>query len=62
MSRLDATIGTVTSPRAGSAIVWLGDRHVQARNALNVRCPPGSTVILARDPQRGTWTIIGRER
>ena len=59
---IEATRGTVTAPRPGSAWVWIGNRSVRARNALNVRTPPGSTVVVAQDPTTRTWTIIGRER
>lgn len=62
MARLGAHSGIVIAPRPGSAWVAVGTRHVLARNALNVRAPPASRVIVARDPHRLTWVIVGRER
>lgn len=62
MAGLDAYRGTVVAPRPGSAWVDIGGRTVLARNGLNVRTPPGSTVVIAQDPTFHTWTIIARER
>lgn len=62
MARLDAHIGTVIAPRPGSAWVGVAGRTVRARNALNVRTPPGSRVVVARDPTLKSWVIVGRER
>jgi hypothetical protein len=62
MTPLDARVATVTAPRPGGAHVNLGTRYVFARNALNVRTPPGARVLVAQDPVSRTWLIVGRER
>lgn len=62
VTTLQAQVGVVLAPRPGAAEVQIGSRIVLARNALNVRTPPGSRVIVAQDPTTRTWAIIGRER
>lgn len=62
MARIEAEVGTVRAPRAGGAWISLRGQEVYARNALNARTPPGSRVVIAQDPKRKTWAIVGRER
>lgn len=62
MAGVDAQYGVVIAPRPGSAWVESNGQQVLARNALNVRAPPGSRVLITQDPTLQTWSIIGRDR
>lgn len=62
MTPVEGTLGSVLAPRVGSAWVDIGTRRVLARNALNVRTPPGARVIVVQDPETRAWLIVGRER
>lgn len=62
MTRAQLHPGRVRAPRLGGAVVTLDSgRTVRAANALNLRTPPGSRVLVARD-DRGAWAVVGRER
>jgi hypothetical protein len=54
--------GIVAAPRPGGAWVKLdAGSYVRALNALNVRPPPRSRVLLVQD-ERGVYRIVGRDR
>lgn len=54
-------VALVLRPEAGmAALVDVGGRVVRAANALHVRVPPGSTVLVSKTPSG--YVIIGRRR
>lgn len=59
---IDATPGTVQRPTPGGAWVRVGNRTLLARNRLNLRVPPDSDVLVARDKTTLLWHIVGRNR
>jgi hypothetical protein len=56
------TPGTVLNVSPGKSVVRLRTGEViTARNALNLRTPPRSKVLLVKSEQ-DEWSVIGRKR